>query len=90
MVAIPTYNSYDCSNATLVPVIASYDSLGNIAPLYVRINGEAYKILSYYRIDILTFPTFNCKIEIFGRCRDIKLTYHPKDYVWTLKNPSAD
>lgn len=90
MVAIPIYTSYELSNSTLVPVIASFDPLGNIAPLYVRINHEPYKILCFHRIDVGGFPVFNCKIEFYGRCRDIRLTYHHKEHLWTLKNPSAD
>ena len=89
MAGIPTYNSYDTSNSKLVPVIASYDSLGNIAPLYVRVNGNAYKILAYYQTPALKLPTFNCKIEYYGYCKDIVLTYHPVEFVWTLKTPST-
>lgn len=89
MVGIPSYNSYDTSNSTLVPVIASYDSLGNIAPLYVRINGNAFKILAYYRTSEIHLPTFNCKIEHFGYCKDITLVYHPREYVWALKTRST-
>ena len=85
MVGIPSSSSYDLSNATIVPVIASYDSMGTIAPLYVRINHNAYKILSYYRTDKLHLPTFVCKIEYYGYCREIQLTYHAREFVWTLK-----
>lgn len=79
-------NSYDFSNLTLVPVISSFNSTGEIAPLYVRINGTSYKILSYYRIDNFGFPVFKCKINNFGTTRDITLTYHPSDFVWSLKS----
>lgn len=89
MVAIPTYTSYELSNSTLVPVIASFDPMGNIAPLYVRINHEPYKILYYHRIDVLGIPTFNCKIEFYGRCREIKLTYHFREHIWTLKREES-
>ncbi len=86
MGTIISNNSYDLSNLTIVPTIASYDSFGNFAPLYVRLNGEPYKILSYYRIDNLGFPEFCCKINHYGRTRDIRLVYHPREFVWSLKN----
>lgn len=41
-----SFNSYDYERVKCVPVIASFDSDGHIMPLYVRINGQPFKVES--------------------------------------------
>ena len=37
--------SYGGDPVELVPVIASYDTQGRVKPLYVRIDGDKYKVI---------------------------------------------
>ena len=48
MSATVSYTNFDYKPVDIVPVIASFSSEGRIAPLYVRIKGESYKIASYW------------------------------------------
>lgn len=42
-----SYSSFDYKPVDIIPVIASFDSDGHIAPLYVRIEGESYKMIPF-------------------------------------------
>lgn len=67
-----------------LPVIASYDATGNILPLYIGYKGESYKILSAALKPTLVLIIFECKVEVHGRVRNVELTFHPSDCVWTV------
>lgn len=88
MGATVSYNSYDISGEAIVPVIASFDASGNIIPLYVRINGESFRILSSTLVCSLGLISFNCQVENYGVAKPLTLTYHPRESVWTMKSPS--
>lgn len=78
--------TYNESTMTIVPVIASFDSSGNMKPLYLGVHGESYQILSCYSIKEFNFdfPTFRCRVNDHGIVRDIILKYHPSDQIWTI------
>ena len=77
--------SYDFYNVTLVPVIASFDSEGHIMPLYVRINGESFKIRSaWLKPSFHSTSIFQCQIEDNGTIKPLILTYHHRENVWTI------
>lgn len=85
MSATTSHTSFDFdSNLEIVPVIASFDTNGTIRPLYVRINNESYRILSCRESESYGLRSFRCKIEDHGYVKELKLTYHYKEYVWTM------
>lgn len=85
MSPIVSYTSYDFNNATLVPVIASFDSEGHIMPLYVRINGESFKIRSaWQKPSFGSTSVFQCQIEDNGTIKPLLLTFHQRENVWAM------
>lgn len=77
--------SFDYDPQTIVPVIASFDTDGHVRPLYVRILGESYKILSQWSTSHLAGITrYNCKVDVRGLARQIVLTYYNRERVWTI------
>lgn len=83
---IVSYNSYDYERVKCVPVIASFDSDGHIMPLYVRINGQPFKVDSYWVKNTFTKYDFefNCKVTDGERLIPLALTYHQAERVWTI------
>ena len=77
-------SSYDPSSMTLVSVIASFDTTGNIRPLYIGIHGESYKIHASFCKKDYDFRLFECQVEDHGTIRHIALTFHPREYFWTI------
>ncbi|MDO4323541.1 MAG: hypothetical protein Q4C61_13535 [Lachnospiraceae bacterium] len=77
-------SSYDASSMTLVPVIVSFDTSGNMRPLYLGVYGESHKILSSYCTQNYDFRIFKCQIEDHGTARNIILTFHPRECFWTI------
>lgn len=75
------------SGQDVVPVLATYNTNGQIRPLYVRINGIVYKILTCQRWSTGEMPTdiFRCTIADHGTKRMIILTFYPQETIWTLK-----
>ena len=70
-----------------VSVIASFDSSGRILPLYVRLNGESFKILSCSkRLPKASWsnPDYECRIDNHGYMRYIYLSYDEENSVWSL------
>lgn len=85
MSAKVSHTSYDFKNSILVPVIASFDSEGHILPLYVRINGESFKIHSaWLKPGFYPTSTFQCQIEDNGTIKPLILIYHQRESVWTM------
>ncbi len=68
----------------VVPVIASFDSKGNIRPIHVRINSNVYKILSCISRDYGPLTIFTCTVNNCGMQREVNLTYHPQERCWTM------
>lgn len=85
MGSIVSYNSYDYKPFTTVPVIASFKTNGHIIPLYVRINGAALKIDSYWeRCNFSNTIEFHCKVSDHGIARPLILTYYRIENVWGI------
>ncbi len=88
MPAAVSRGTIDSATMLRVPVIASYDCFGNTLPLYIGHNGESYKVLSATLKPGFDLKVFQCKVEIYGRVRDVTLSYHPYENVWTVpKHP---
>lgn len=75
----------NCGVTRVVPVLASFDSAGTIRPLYVRITGEAYKILSCYVREYGPLMVYTCTINNRGMQRELTLTYHSRECCWTTQ-----
>ena len=85
MSATVSYTSHDYLAITHVPVIASFDSEGHIAPLYVRINRESYKIDSFWiRSNFANTIEFNCKIVDGRFLKPLLLTYYKSEDVLAI------
>lgn len=67
-----------------VPVIASFDAYGNVLPLYIGFDGESYKVLSSIPHSEIKIKTFKCKLDVYGRIRNVTLTFHPEQSIWTI------
>lgn len=81
----PSYTSYDYKPVTVVPVIASFDTEGHIAPLYVRIEGESYKVNSYWvKSECTNIIQYNCKIIDQECLKPILLSFYQDETVWTI------
>lgn len=82
---IVSYNSFDYKPIHTVPVIASFDSQGHIAPLWVRINGQAYKIESFWSSHCFrNIVDFKCKIIDGESLRPLALTFYREEGMWTI------
>lgn len=74
------------ANHIILPVIASFDTNGQVKPLYVRIDGEAYKICSAQEKPSFAFTTvFQCQIADHGLLKPLFLTYHHRDRIWLME-----
>lgn len=66
-----------------LPVIASFDSKGNVRPLYLRIEGERYQVLSCVdRGLMVTHHVFDVSIENYGRRVPVTLGFWVKECIW--------
>ena len=81
-----SYTSFDYQPVDCIPVIASFDSDGHIAPLYVRINGLSLKVDSFWvkGSSFSNLITFNCKLINNNALIPLSLTYHQKECIWTM------
>ena len=78
---IPT----DCPHIKAVPAIATYDSNGNILPLYVRIGEEKLKVYNAYISESTRkILTFKGEVIVQDRVKPIKLNYYVDDLVWCV------
>ena len=78
-------NDYDYYPNDIVPVIASFDSEGHIAPLYVRINGESCRVKSYWvSATFRNSIDFKCKVIHGDYLKPLALTYHVQANMWTI------
>ena len=85
MSQILSLNSHDYLQMQTVPVIASFNDEGQIKPLYVGINGERYKVLSYWvRRSFSNQIEFQCKLADQGILKPVILTYYQNECIWTI------
>lgn len=85
MTAKISYQSFDYAPVTVVPVIASFDTNGHIAPLYVRLDGESLRISSYWiRSRFANIIEFNCKVRKHNLEKPLCLTYYKTEDMWTI------
>ena len=84
---ILSVNSHDYLPVTIIPVIASFNDDGQIKPLYIGIEGNRYKVDSYWiRRSFTNQIEFSCKILIDDRLCPIILTYYMNECIWTIPN----
>lgn len=69
-----------------IPVIASYDDKGRVAPLYFRINGESHKVLRYVVLNkaLGKIITYECTIEDNGYMKPLIVRYYPEISTWVI------
>ena len=85
MSAQASYSIHDCTHLHVVPVIASFDHAENVVPLYVRINGSRYKIVScVLKEKLASHLTFNCKVEDGDYQKDLTLVYFYTHHSWAI------
>ena len=82
--------SYGGDPVELVPVIASYDTQGRIKPLYVRINGDKYKVENFWtKNGALNCINYNVTLSKDNRIYKLILTYHIRETAWTIPKYSV-
>ena len=85
MSQILSLNSHDYLQMQTVPVIASFNDEGQIKPLYVGIDGERYKVHSYWvRRSFSNQIEFQCKLIVGDTLKIIIITYYLNECVWTI------
>ncbi len=85
MAQIISRNSHDYAPVTIIPVIASFNEEGQIKPLYVGINGERYKIDSYWiRRSFSNQIEFSCKLVLGETLQTMIITYYINECIWTI------
>lgn len=68
-----------------VPVICSFDDRGQMRPLYVRINGEAFKICSSQEKTSFSHASvFQCEIADHGILKSLTLEYRYREHLWLM------
>lgn len=84
--ALQSYTSYDYLPVECIPVIASFDSEGHIAPLYIRLEGASYKVDTYWirTTSHRNIIEYNCKIVDNGFLKPLILSFHVNECVWTI------
>ena len=85
MSATVSYTSFDYRPVHIVPVIASFDTDGHMKPLYVRINGESYKVSSCWtKTTFENAVEFTCKVIVGDYLKPLSLTYYRREGMWTI------
>lgn len=80
-----SYGLHDSPHLEIVPVISAFDQAGNIRPLFVRIEGESFKIYNPYKVDSpYKLLHFKCEIEVCGCIRPLDLMYHVNEHTWSI------
>lgn len=92
MTRIASYTSFDYKPYTPVPVIASFDSEGHIAPLYVRLNGDAHRVLSYHvrGKGFVNTIEFSCRVQDGEFEKPLLLTYYYGESTWVISNRNSN
>lgn len=81
-------NPFSCnSNLICVPVIATFNSAGEIRPLYFSLEGLRLKIDNIKFVDRSRSEVivFRCEVTFSDRVQQITLHYHKRDAIWTMK-----
>ena len=85
MTQILSQNSHDLLPMQIVPVIASFNDDGQIKPLYVGINGERYKVASYWvRRSFSNQIELHCKLIDQDLLKPVIITYYQNECIWTI------
>ncbi len=87
MGTIVSYTNFDYTGEKLIPVIASFDTRGNVRPLYVRMEGSSRKVYSFSVLSRFhNVLEFRCMVETQdGKGKaPLQLTYYFEDKVWTI------
>ena len=76
----------DSASGETVPVIASFDDKGKIAPLYLRIKGDSHKVLRYSILNksTVSMVVYECMVEDKGFMKPLILKYYIKERVWLI------
>lgn len=86
MSKVVSYYSHDYVPALSVPVIASFDSEGHIAPLYVRLEGVSCKIDSYWvKSNCVNIIQFSCQVIDHNIRKPLMLYYYQDECMWTIR-----
>lgn len=87
MTSIISHGLRDSKYLQIVSVIASFDTLGNMKPLYVRIREESFKIVSCrLKPTVISITTFQCQILDNDVLKPLELTYHYQERMWSIPN----
>lgn len=85
MPASHSFSIFENSGLKAIPVIASFDSLGSITPLYVRLNGISFQVHTSSRLHSPSAQyRFRCEIVDHGQVKHIILTYHIRESAWSI------
>ena len=85
MMQIVSLKSHDYMPVTVIPVIASFNEDGQIKPLYVGIDGNRYKVESYWvRRSFANQIEFNCKLLLEESLQTLIITYYMNECIWTI------
>ncbi len=85
MTQIISRNSHDYAPVRIIPVIASFNEEGQLKPLYVGIDGERYKVHSYWiRRSFSNQIEFNCKLILGKTLQTVIITYYMNECIWTI------
>lgn len=87
MAGVVLRNLNECKHLKIVPVISSFDSKGNIVPLYLRVDGVSLKIYNPFLYES-TYErlTFQCDVLDYNRVKQIRLSYHIEKHLWSVVN----
>ena len=70
-----------------VSVIASFDTSGQIKPLYIRIGKESLKVYRSFLMAHNIFGNiFRCEVMDGDQVKEVKLSYHADKFLWILRN----
>lgn len=68
-----------------LPVICSFDSEGNIKPMYIRIGKDAFKVASSYVKESYAHAiVFQCEVFDNGKSKPLRLEYRNREHVWLI------
>ncbi len=85
MSMIVSRDIYDGMHIKKVSVIASYDTKGQISPLYIRIGEESFKVVtSAIKTHTKIVIVFKCQVARDNVAVPVDLTLHREDNIWTI------
>ena len=78
-------NLRDMGSIEIISVIASFDTDGQIRPLYIRIGDDSLKVISSWeKPDYARRRTFQCKVIDQNIAKPARLTYYEDESVWVV------